>query len=183
MDTIILDVKADAGVIINPAANSKAKLGGFFTYECFDKNGKLKWGGVSHNAITYQGLRYLLDIMFGGVTPESAWYIGIYTAYVGSVLDLTGMDIGGPNLTEFTAYTGTRKLYTGVRSGQTWDNALNKAQFPITNNGTIKGAFLCSDDAGTANYLFALDAFASGDRAVAPGDTLNVGYAITFANV
>ena len=152
------------------------EVGGKFRFECFDKDGNLKWVSESKNTVTNEGLLYLLDQVFGAAAKVAQWYVGLYTATVGAHADLTGADIGGANLTEFTGYSGTRKTFDGARIGYTWANSGSQAQFPITSNATIKGAFLASDDAGTADYLLCIDGFDAGDRAVAPSDTLKVSY-------
>lgn len=175
--------KASADLIISKETIQRLGVGGHFLYECFDKEGKLKWAEKSKNTVTNQGMQYILDALFGVVSLVTDWYVGIYTATVGSFIDLTGADIGGSNLTEFTSYTGSRKQYIGARTGVIWTNTAAKAEFSIANNATIKGSFLASDDAGTATYLLAIDAFSTGDRAVAPGDTLRVTYEFGTTNV
>lgn len=159
------------------------KAGGRFHYECYDKDGALKWEVDSKNTITTEGFNYILDNLFGVAVKISTWYLGLYTATIGSFSDLTGADIGGAKITEFTGFTGTRKSYAGIRSGLSWTNAATKAEFGISSTATIKGAFLASDDAGTAAYLLAIDSFAEGDRVVSPSDTLKVSYIFNVANV
>ena len=168
--------KAQCALEINKGMLEGIKAGGRFKFECIGPDGKLKWESESKNTVTDEGIEYLLNHIFGSATKVSQWYIGLYTATVGSFRDLTGADIGGSNLAEFTGYSGTRKLFSGVLSGAAWSNTATPGEFPITSNATIKGAFLCSDGAGTAPYLLCIDAFDAGDRTVAPADTLRVTY-------
>jgi len=180
---IKIDSFADSKLILNGAFNNKLCVGGKFVYECYDKDGKLKWREESHNVVTDQGIIYLLTEVFGTQAKVNNWFIGLYTALVGLPKNLTGADIGGANLTEFTSYSGNRKLYSGIRSGGTWTNASTPAEFSITTNATIKGAFLASDDVGTADWLLCIDAFSSGDRAVAPSDVLKVTYNFSMQSI
>jgi hypothetical protein len=135
----------------------------------------------SKNLLTYEGLRHILDVIMGISSVVNPWYVGIYTSYSGSILDLKGTDIGG-NLVEFTNYTGSRPTYADVRTGQTISNVLSKAEFPILGAATIAGAFLTSDNSGPAGTLLSVDSFTSGSRTVGIGDTLRVTYELTSAN-
>ena len=159
----------------------RIKIAGTYFYECFDKDGNLKWAFKSHNSITKEGLNHVIDTIFLANPPVTQWYVGIYTAYTGNVLDLTGGDVGG-NLTHFTNYTGNRKLYQGIRTNQIISNVLSKAQFAILASGTIAGAFLANTASGTVNTLMSVDSFTSGPKAVTNGDTLNVTYELTASN-
>lgn len=168
---------------VRKESNPRMKVGGRFEYECYDTKGNLKWKDESHNTITGEGIGYLLDEVFGTASKVNTWYVGLYTALSGTPGDLTGADIGGGNLTEFTDYTGNRKAFAGVRSGQSWSNAASKAEFVISSGNTILGAFLASDEIGTATYLLCIDTFSGGSRAVSPSDTLKVAYVFNMANV
>lgn len=168
--------KAKGLLEINKGMLEGIKAGGRFRFECIGPDGEVKWVNESKNTVTDEGIEYLLNNIFGTVTKVAQWYVGLYTATVGAFRDLTGADIGGSNLSEFTGYSGTRKLFSGLLLGATWSNAATPAEFPITANATIKGAFLCSDVLGSAPYLLCVDAFDVGDRVVAPADTLRVTY-------
>lgn len=157
------------------------KIGGKFFYELI-RRGRVIDIWESKNIVTNEGRNYLLGQTFGVVSKVSAWYVGLYTATAGNLADLTGADIGGSNLTEFTGYVGNRPEYLGALSYYTWSNAVTKAQFSISVNATIKGSFLANDDIGACTRLLSIDAFASGDRAVSPSDTLNVTYVFGMSN-
>lgn len=182
MNSLGMRSKSDAGIErFGVLEVPGLKLAGKYFYECFDRNGKLKWKEETKNSITKEGLNHFIDVVLEAATPVAQWYVGIYTAYTGNVLDLTGGDVGG-NLTHFTNYTGNRKAYNGVRTGQTITNVLSKASFAILASGTIAGSFLANSASGTVVTLLSVDGFTTGAKAVSNGDTLNVTYELTASN-
>jgi hypothetical protein len=84
--------------------------------------------------------------------------------------------------TEFTSYTGSRKLYSGTRSNQTLSNNATKAAFAINASGTVGGAFLCSTSTNTTGILMCGVAATEGNRTVVNGDTINARYDFTAAD-
>ena len=157
---------------------AKFKIGGVFSFQCFDKNGDLKWEASGHNTVTNEGLDHILDVVLHGTTAVSPWYVG---------LKLTGSEAAGDTLashagwTEFAAsnYTGDRQAYDeAAASSQSTTNSANVASFAITGSGTVTGAFLCSAATGTSGTLLCVEDF-SVSKAVANGDTLEVTYTIS----
>ena len=57
--------------------NDTLKVGGYFTVECRDKNGKLKWIDRTHNTVVNVGLQHLLDVLFASGSQVATWYAGL----------------------------------------------------------------------------------------------------------
>lgn len=157
------------------------KIGGVFTLQCYDKNGKLKWDDKFHNLVVNEGLQNILDVMFSSSSQTATWYLGL--------TDGTPTVAAGDTLashagwTEETGYTGNRQEWVEVRSGQTMTNTASVAVFPITGTATIGGGFLASVATGTAGILFSAGALSDGDRSVISGDTLKLTYSLTSSDV
>jgi len=58
---------------------STFNLKGKFKFECFDKDGNLKWEKEADNAATDEGLNSVLNVYFHAATQISTWYIGLIT--------------------------------------------------------------------------------------------------------
>ena len=164
--------------------NAGIGLHNVWEFECYDKDGNLKWKDGFTNLTTTEGLNHILDVEFHATTQVTTWYVGLVNnsptpSYAAGD---TMAQIGGTNgWTEFTTYTGNRQAYVeaAASSGVT-TNTASKAAFPITGTATIDGGFLCSAATGTSGILFGEGAFSSpGDRSVVSGDTLNVTITIT----
>lgn len=176
MNTKINTKDSAVNTLTSKVVNSDGiKVGGIFQFECFDKDGNLKWSENQHNMVVNAGLDALLDIMFHATTQITTWYVG---------LKGTGTIAAGDTLlthtgwTEITAYTGTRQAYVeAASSSQSMTNSASPASFAITGTATVAGAFLASATSGTTGTLFAAVDFAAA-RSVANGDTLNVTYTL-----
>lgn len=159
---------------------SGVRVGGVFFMECYDKHGNLKWRDPAKNLVTNAGLQHILDSEFGGDTQVTTWYVGL-TA--GSPTPAAGDTLAShAGWTEFSNYSGDRKEWVEVRSGQTMSNSASKAQFSITGGTTVGGAFLCSAVNGTSGTLMCVAASTEGNRTVANGDTLNIQYDFSAAD-
>lgn len=173
-------VQASLGVTANES--NHVGLGGVFTITCFDKDGNLKWEQDFHNLVVNEGLVYLNNTFFksNGGTYTAAWYLGLITG-PGSGTTYSATDtLASHSWTEFTAYTGTRKLMSfGTPTSadpSVIDNSASPAVFSITApGGTVAGAFLCNVASGTTGTLFSEGDFST-DKIVAASDTINVTY-------
>lgn len=173
-----------AGLIAKTGFNEKAKAGGFYRAQCFDKDGNLKWeSDWAPNLVVNEGLKDMNDKYFSGSTYTAAWYLGLITGPSSGTTYNAGDTLATHSgWTEFTDYSGSRKAVT-FGAATTADpsvisNSGSPAQFSITGvGGTVAGAFLCSVASGTSGILFSEANFqAPGDRVVVSGDTLNVTY-------
>ena len=161
---------------------NKAKAGGVFHVQCFDKDGNLKWEESAHNLVVNEGLQDMNAKYFEGSTYTAAWYLGLVTGPGAGNTYAAGDTLASHiGWTEDTAYSGNRKAVTfgtaTTADPSVIDNSGSPAQFSMTGTTTIAGAFLASVATGTSGILFSVSNFQSpGDRAVVSGDTLNVTY-------
>ncbi len=158
---------------------SGCKLGGVFHVRCIGPDGKVKWEHMASNLIVNQGIQHVLDITFTGAEIQvDPWYIGLCNADPAPQAAHTLTDIS-----EFTDYSGNRKEWVEVRSGQELSNTASKASFAITENASsIGGAFLCSAASGTEGTLMSYSAFTTGNKSADSGDTLEVTYTLDGAD-
>jgi hypothetical protein len=180
--------RANAAVVSGSASVERVQAGGVFTFQCFDKEGNLKWEDKAHNLVVNEGLQDMNQKYFTGVTYTATWYIGLYGA--AATNDPTANDTAAshPGFTEITPYSNATRPACSFGTATTADpsvitNALSVAVFAINATATVGGAFLISDNTkgGTAGVLFsAVDFDAPGDRNVVSGDTINVRYDFTL---
>lgn len=186
-------VVASAGAGMSAEAQLEANAGlleilrakSIYVFECFDKDGKLRWREEVPNIVVNAGLNDVLDKYFKGSTYTAAHYVGLvdnsgFSAFAAG--DTMGSHAGWA---EFTSYSGSNRptLTLGSVSGQSVDNSASKASYSISGSGTIKGAFVSTGQTkgGTTGTLYSEAAFAA-NRTVENGDTLNVTVTLTAAS-
>lgn len=159
-------------------------------FECFRKDGSLKWAELQRpNIITTQGLNSLLDVYFRNQTQIAAWYIGPVETDTAAAITQT---YAVPVFTEWDGYSeAARQVFTGAAaSGGVMTNTAAKATFTASENKTLYGAALFgggTDPTVIANTagggtLFCYSKF-SGSKDVESGDTFKVTLTVTIANV
>lgn len=162
--------------------SEKTKLGGVFTATCYDKDGNLKWEEKAPNLVVNQGLKFLNDTFFSGVTYNAGWFLGLIQGPgAGNTYSAADTLASHAGWTEFTNYSGNRGTTTfGVATLADPSVISNAAptQFLVTSvGGVVAGAFLTNVNTGTSGILFSESNFvAPGDRSVVSGDTINVTY-------
>ncbi len=176
------------GLIARPASSEGAHAMGKYTFECYDKDGKLKWTAESKNLVVNVGLQYMAGTALDGSTARiTTWYVGLKNTGTPSASD-TYTSHG--TWTENTTYSdATRPIATFAAPSATnpavVTNSANKAVFNINGSTTIYGAFLSNDSTkgGTTGVyiLFSANDFTGGSRAVVNGDTLQVTYQFSLA--
>jgi hypothetical protein len=178
--------KVAATIHIDRDLQSRAGAGGVFHFQCFDKDGNLKWEEKTHNLVVNQGLQNMNTQFFKGVSYSAAWYIGLVnnsptpSFSANDTLDSHG---GWDEVVPTVGYSGNRKAAT-FGTATTADpsvisNSGSPAQFSMSTTVTVNGAFLCNAASGSliTDVLFSVAAFQSpGNRSVVNGDTLNVTY-------
>ena len=167
--------------------NENAKAGGVFTFQCFDKDGNLKWEETTHNLVVNTGLQDMNNKYFKGTGYSAAWYMGLITG-PGSSTTIAASDTLASHAgwTEFTNYAGTRPAITfgtpTTADPSVIDNSAVPSSFSISSSGgVVAGAFIATAASGTSGTLFSASDFQSpGDRVVVSGDTLNVTYTFSL---
>lgn len=175
-----------AGLVARPNSDAGASAGGVFHVQCFDKDGNLKWEVSKHNLVVNEGLQAINSAFFTGSSYTAAGYLGLITG-PGSGTTYNATDtLASKGWTEFTNYSGSRKLVTfgspTSANPSVISNSGSPSSFSITSSGgLVAGAFLCSVASGTSGILFSESDFQSpGDRTVVNGDTLNVTYTFSL---
>lgn len=175
-----------AGLVARTGADSGARAGGVFHVECFDKDGNLKWATAKHNLVVNQGLQDMNTQYFKGSTYTAALYLGLITGPASGTTFAAADTLASKAWTEYTDYSGSRKLVTfgtaTTADPSVINNSASPSSFTISGGGgVIAGAFLCTVSSGTSGVLFSESDFQSpGDRTVVAGDTLNVTYTFSL---
>jgi len=105
------------------------------------------------NAVTNQGKTDLLNGYLGGNGGRS-WYFGLISSTGYSSINVADTLALHAGWTEFTGYSGNRKLWTpGAASANVIDSA-GDAVFTFTASGTVVGFLVASVSSGTAGILW-----------------------------
>lgn len=172
-----------AAILKNSAmAESAGEAHGFYTVECFDKDGNLKWSEDFENLVTTEGKNFILDKVLAGSAYTAAWYVGlINTGASPAAGDTLASHAGWTELAGGTAYTGARQALSMTTAASAGSKTANAASvFPILATNSVYGCFVASVSSGTSGTLYSAGAFTGGNRSVVNGDTLNVTYTATI---
>ena len=175
-----------SGLIARPESSEAAKAVGKYFFECFDKDGNLKWTAESKNLVVNVGLQYMAGTALDGATARiTSWYIGLYGAGASNTPAASDTLASHAGWTEINPYTGNRPAATfaaaTTANPSVVTNSASKASFSITSTATVGGAFLASAASGTSGTLFSASDFTGGDRSVVNGDTLQVTYTFSLS--
>jgi hypothetical protein len=161
-----------------------ALASGRFHVLCYDKDGNLKWEEDNPNLVMNYGLQYMVgNSLTNSATKITSWYIGL-TSGTGTYVATD--TIASHTWTEFTNYTGNRKLYTftaATAASPSVATSASPVSFVMGGSGTILGAFLCDSATGVTyptTTLFSASNFTGGSRTVVLNDTLNVTYTFSL---
>jgi len=182
----------DACVIRGSGLSEQAEAHGRYVFECRDADGKLKWRETIDNIVCTVGKNLMLDTALAG---SAYTVVGPFMGLISSV-SFTAVAVGD-TMTSHTGWLeggGTNApAYSGNRKTAVWSAATAGSKtlsaalvYAITSSGTIKGAFLVygtgasatKDDTG--GTLWSAGTFATGDKAVVNGDSLNVSYSTSL---
>lgn len=156
-----------------------------YLFECYDKDGNLKWTEEVPNIVVNVGLNDVLDKYFKGSTYTAAFYVGLVDNASFSAFAAGDIMSSHTGWIELTAYNeATRETLTlGTVSSQSVDNSASKASFTMNATNVVKGAFVTTDSTkgGTLGTLYGAAAF-SATRSVESGDVLNVTVTLTSAS-
>ena len=171
------------------ALDNRVRAGGVFKFQCFDKDGNLKWEESTHNLVVNVGLKDMNDKYFSGSGYTATWYLGLVTGPgAGNTYAAADTMASHVGWTEATGYSQSTRPACSFGAATTADpsvitNSASVAVFSINATLTVAGAFLTSNNtkSGTTGILFSVSNFTSpGDRAVVSGDTLNVTYTFSL---
>ena len=170
--------------------NEGARGGGVFHFQCFDKDGNLKWEEDAKNIVVNTGLQDMNDKYFKGSSYSAVWYIGLVEGPASGNTYAAGDTLGThAGWNEDTNYSGGNRATATFGTATTADpsvidNSGAVAVFSITGTTTIAGAFLTNiqDNTDNVGLLFSVSNFTGGDRSVISGDTLNVTYEFSLAD-
>ena len=169
--------------------NEAAAGGGVFHFECYDKDGNLKWKEDCHNLVVNVGLQDMNTKYFSGSAYTAAWYIGLYGAAASNNPAAGDTAASHAGWTEVTAYSQATRPAATFGTATTADpsvisNSASPATFSINGTTTVGGAFLTTNNTkgGTTGTLFSAADFSSpGDRSVVSGDVISVTYTFSLA--
>jgi hypothetical protein len=178
-----------AGLIAGTQSGEGAKATGYYTVECFDKDGNLKWSAETPNLVVNVGLQYMAGSALTSTTQITTWYLGLYGAGASNTpaaSDTMSSHIGWTEITPYSNANRPTATFAAATNANpsVVTNSASVAQFNINATNTVGGAFLTSDNTkgGTTGTLFSAADFQSpGDRTVTNGDTLNVTYTMSLA--
>jgi hypothetical protein len=184
-DTFRAEVEQSKG------ASDSLSAKGYFSFECYDKDGNLKWTADTPNLVVNVGLQDMNTQYFKGATYTAAWYIGLYGAAASNspaAADTMSSHVGWTEIVPYSNATRVAATFgtASTASPSVISNTASPASFTINATATIGGAFLCNNStkSGTTGTLFsAADFQTPGDRSVVSGDILNVTYTFNLTAV
>lgn len=175
--------------------NSAFHLSHKYEFECYDKDGNLKWSDSFVNQNITEGMKQVLTDAYKAGTA-GALYVGLvddtgYTAYaIGDTAAKITATANPPTTNgwqEITAYDeATRPALTmGTASGTTTitlANTASKATFTFNATKTVRGSFIVTANtkAGTTGKLYGIGDF-SVAKSVVSTDVLQVTVTVTLA--
>jgi hypothetical protein len=128
--------------------HSNGTLGFVYTYQCFDKERKLKWELREENLIPNVGRDYFLNAALNGGTQYNTWYIGLYEADRTPVVADTMATLMADcqEITTYVSVGGARlELIDDPLSNGVWSNIGTVAEFTFNASKTVRGGFVCSN--------------------------------------
>jgi hypothetical protein len=158
---------------------------GVYKIKCFNQDGILAWEDLAHNILTTQGKNHILDNYLAG-----AFYIGLISSvgYSALVAGDTATEINGTNGWKEAATANAPDYSELTRPAATFGAAASgglkttssPASFSMSENGTLKGAFLCTSSVkdGTAGSIISEALFDGGDQAVTIGQIVEINYTV-----
>ncbi|CAB5223832.1 hypothetical protein UFOVP393_13 [uncultured Caudovirales phage] len=189
LEKVKMNESVSSGLVAGTRSGEGAMALGYFTIQCFDKDGNLKWEDENHNLVVNGGLQYMCGTALTSTAQITTWFIGLYGA--GATNNPAAGDTMASHAgwTEVTAYSNaTRPACTfasaTLANPSVATNTASPAAFTINGTATVGGAFLTSSNTkgGTTGTLFSAADFASpGDRSVVSGDTINLTYTLSLA--
>ena len=178
-----------SGLIAGTHSPEQVKATGKYTFECYDKDGNLKWTAETENLVVNGGLQYMAGVALTSTAQITTWYLGLWGAAASNAPaagDTMASHIGWTEVTPYSNATRPTATFAAATNANpsVVTNSASPASFTINATQTVGGAFLTSNDTkgGSTGTLFSgADFSAPGDRSVVSGDTLNVTYTLSLA--
>lgn len=173
-----------AGVGKNCAMDDEVRIKGRYVAECYGPDGVLKWRDTIENLVTTAGKNDALDKHLAGSSYTAAWYMGLISSTGYTTGPAAGDTMASHSgWTEDQNYSQASRPTCAFSSASSGSKALSSSlSFSINASTTIKGAFINSvaTKGGATGTLFSAGLFSGGDKAMANGDTLSVGYSVSL---
>lgn len=137
---------------------TRLQLSGKASFRYFNPDGTLGWVCHRSNAVTLQGVDWLLNVNFNGLAPSPASYVGLINdaGFVESLQSDT--HASHPGWSEWTGISSpTRPAWIPQAANGGLMGTSSASIFNITANGTLRGCFLSTIDAVgslAAGYLY-----------------------------
>lgn len=185
-ETSQLADKCDATIVRNAGQEEITSITGYYTVECHDAQGNLKWADDIHNLVTTVGKNLTMDTIFGNVAA-GAVVMGLKGVGTPDVADTqashaTWLEVG---LANAPTYSGSRKTPTFGAAASGVISTSAAVVFSMTGSGTVAGCFINIGGSATVDdttgTLFSAGDFTVGNKIVTSGDTLSVTYSATAA--
>jgi hypothetical protein len=176
----------DATVVRGASHEEATSISGYYTVECHDAEGNLKWSDDIHNLVTTVGKNLTMDTILGN-TAGGAIYMGLKGTGTAAVTDTQAShgswnEVGGSNAPTYSGNRQTPSFSAASAGAKTTSAAV---VFTMTGSGTIAGCFINIGGAATKDdttgTLFSAGDFTAGNKIVTSGDTLSVTYTATAA--
>lgn len=186
MENLTAKDSNDAEIVRGASLNEECKIHGIFHFECFDKEGNLKWVDEGRNIVTNQGKNGMMDSYLAGSPALAAnWFMSLITA--GTAIATSTYAV--PTVTEITSGIVATRPTVSWSASSAGIKAATTTAFTIIGTATITGNMLVTatssgstigNTAGAGGILFSSSAFSGGSKSVSSGDTLNVSYQLTI---
>ena len=168
-----------AALVLGAGLSEYAEAHGFYTVECRDADGNLKWSDVIDNLVTTGGKNDALDKYLAGSAYTATWFLGLVdggSAPTYAAGDTMASHAGWTEITPYSNATRVAPSFAAASAGSKATSAA--AAFNINATATVAGLFLCSvsTKGGSTGILYSCGSFSAGNRDVLSGDTLNATY-------
>lgn len=193
MEKMSFGSRCDAAVLRGAGNGERLAMHGTYYVKCFGPDGKIKWVEKIENTVMTVGKNVALDAFLAGSSYSvTGPYMGLISSVDYSAINAAdtmashaGWKEAGSGV-NYPLYNGTRKTcaWSAASGGS---KALSSAlSFVIeTTGGTVKGVFIVFGTGAvatigdTSGTLLSAGLFTGGDKAVTPGDTLQVSYSMS----
>ena len=173
---------ASASLTASTGAQEGVQTHGFYTVDCVDAQGNVKWSETIKNLVVTSGKNFMLTETFSGAGYTAAWFLGLVDGASSPTYNAGDTMLSHAGWTEFAGYSNATRPAPVFNASSAGAIATTPTSFNINATGTVAGAFLTTNNtiSGTTGTLFSAGNFTGGSRTVASGDTLNVTYTLTL---